>query len=678
MNIYTEMNKPYVQKILKSTICAFLILSSFGCTAGTEQAVSLNTVSENDGLWEYSELNQMDVFQNDLLGSKNYTVSFWIKPSSNKTGTVVFSLEDDNGNYLKLLSSGYSDGVYSGLTLTNDQDEWIVADGINTLKTGRYNYVAVTVSSKNAVIYLNGTAVAEGKIHTDLNNPVLRIGYDSSTVNSEIGYYSECTVAGSALDAETIQSNYQQKYPAILLDTIEFEQSEDQIDNLWLVDTAIDGVAVTYTVSNTDVMDYRGIITKPDKDTAVDLTATIDTGISSASKTFTVNVLADSDETFIKRDAKSLDADVEGVLYSRETLPETEPYGSAVSYKIINGNADVIDHTIIKTDEAEEKERITIEATLSLNNEQIIKTYDAVLLDEVGGYIMSYFNGDVTDEEEKGKLAYSTDGLHWTALNNAEPVITSDLGNGRIRDPFIGRDADGSFVILATEGFNNPYIYVIKSPDLIDLSEQSLIQVSYYDAGLEMSGTRAWAPEMLYDNEKDLYYIYFSDIGFDSGSDENTGHIFYVTTKDFIDYSYPRSLFSPGYTVIDGTILTQEGYYWLFYKDERKGSQTIFYASTTDLSKGFDVAYDGEFLLTEKYMEGPFVVSSKDNTVNYLYIDNYNNADFHVASFSTLGEDNDIQWLSEDEFSLPEDDMRHGASIPVTEKELQAIINAYQ
>ena len=160
---------------------------------------------------------------------------------------------------------------------------------------------------------------------------------------------------------------------------------------------------------------------------------------------------------------------------------------------------------------------------------------------------------------------------HWTDLNRGEAVLSSELGNGRIRDPFIGRDRDGNFVLLATEGFDNPDIYLWRSSDLVTFTDHQLVPVSLWDPFLKMSGTRAWAPEMSYDPDQDLYYIYFSD-----PTEKDESALYYVTTRDFEHYSYPGNFFKPGYTVIDGTVLQAQGKYWLFYKDERKAAQTIY------------------------------------------------------------------------------------------------------
>ncbi|WP_448911109.1 hypothetical protein, partial [Holdemania massiliensis] len=118
--------------------------------------------------------------------------------------------------------------------------------------------------------------------------------------------------------------------------------------------------------------------------------------------------------------------------------------------------------------------------------------------------------------------------------------------------------------------------------------------------------------------------------------------------------------------------------YWMLYKDEREAAQTIFYTSTQDLNQGFTRRYDDLFIYNRKYIEGPFTLPSlHEPGVYYLYVDNYPNQCFYVARFSQLGETADFQWLAEGEYTLPNEDVRHGSAIPVTQKELDRILQAY-
>ena len=72
-------------------------------------------------------------------------------------------------------------------------------------------------------------------------------------------------------------------------------------------------------------------------------------------------------------------------------------------------------------------------------------------------------------------LAVSRDGLNWTPLNQNNPVVTPTAGTLGLRDPFVLRKQDGTFVVLATDlngtdfSQNNQYLHVWDSTDLTQL-----------------------------------------------------------------------------------------------------------------------------------------------------------------------------------------------------------------
>lgn len=67
-------------------------------------------------------------------------------------------------------------------------------------------------------------------------------------------------------------------------------------------------------------------------------------------------------------------------------------------------------------------------------------------------YLFAYFKGEGLSQGEQIYFAVSRDGLHWTDLNDANPVLVSTLGEKGLRDPFIMRSADGDhFFVIATD-----------------------------------------------------------------------------------------------------------------------------------------------------------------------------------------------------------------------------------
>jgi hypothetical protein len=57
-------------------------------------------------------------------------------------------------------------------------------------------------------------------------------------------------------------------------------------------------------------------------------------------------------------------------------------------------------------------------------------------------------------------LAVSTDSLNWTPLNQNNPLVTPTEGDLGLRDPFILRKQDGTFVVIATDLKGTDWTYV--------------------------------------------------------------------------------------------------------------------------------------------------------------------------------------------------------------------------
>ena len=116
-------------------------------------------------------------------------------------------------------------------------------------------------------------------------------------------------------------------------------------------------------------------------------------------------------------------------------------------------------------------------------------------------YLFSYFVG----QSDGLHLAYSYDGLHWTALNDGRPMMTPMVGNDRLlRDPSIVQGPDGVFHMVWTSSWHDRIIGYASSPDLIHWSEQRAIPVMEH----EPEAKNSWAPELFYDKPSHTFYIY--------------------------------------------------------------------------------------------------------------------------------------------------------------------------
>ncbi|MSA71168.1 LamG-like jellyroll fold domain-containing protein [Holdemania massiliensis] len=646
--------------------------------------------------WTWREGIKMDAYllTNDaehtmestiLNGSDTATISFWIKPATNVPDLPLISVVNDQAEIMKLTNlTAREEGTLQGMALqmkAEGQEQWLISNNEFTLNTHRYNQVVLVFQATQVSVYLNGQPAMNGQIGASINQiekSWLVVGKDAIAYGDCMeGQFQDFQIRKKALSAAEVEDEFDRFYPEVLLSEITIPNAEDLQENLTLYPEVDSQYEAQWTSSNPTflkVENNAGVITKPtveQGDQEVTLTLTTKVKNRSFQRDYLITIRAETPATKLLRDVKALPITLGTLLNAGSSLPTTAENGSQIEWKVISGNLRLEKNVLIKTHPEEERVPVQLEATLMQGELKDTLTMDAVVLDAYAGYILSYFNGDLG--KETGKFAYSQDGLHWTDLNQGKSILTSNLGTGRVRDPFIGRDKEGKFVILATEGYDNPSIYVWKSEDLVNFSDHGLHRVAWFDKGLYSTGSRAWAPEMTYDPETGDYVIYYSD-----AQDPKSGSMFAVTTQDFATFTYPMALFNPGYKVIDGTILRMHGQYWMLYKDEREAAQTIFYTSTQDLSQGFTRRYDDLFIYNRKYIEGPFTLPSlHEPGVYYLYVDNYPNQCFYVASFSQLGETADFQWLAEGEYTLPNEDVRHGSAIPVTQKELDRILQAY-
>lgn len=244
-------------------------------------------------------------------------------------------------------------------------------------------------------------------------------------------------------------------------------------------------------------------------------------------------------------------------------------------------------------------------------------------------YAMVYFTESNTMlEADYGlHLAVSQDGLNWTPLNQNAPLVTPTQGAGGLRDPFLMRKQDGTFVVLATDlkgtdwNYNSTYIHVWDSADLRTFTGYRRLKLH------DMTNTHSWAPEAYWDASRGQYGILYSSV---NSSGHNVIMVSYTT--DFVTSTNPQVFFDPGYDIIDGNLTVGvNGVNYLYYKV----NQTLVGARSTTLNPGSftpfstGVAHGGT--------EAPTVVKSLTSSAWYLWGDTYTpNGVFYVWQSNDL------------------------------------------
>ncbi len=336
------------------------------------------------------------------------------------------------------------------------------------------------------------------------------------------------------------------------------------------------------------------------------------------------------------------------------------PY-ETITYTVKEGNAYIEDNKIFKKENAQEYEPITLEATL--DNQSITLT-NITLLDPYVAYVITYF----TEEEEALKLCYTYNGKYWFKLNEDRVILKPTIGTQRLRDPALVRKTDGTFTLLATQGYNTNAIYAYDTKDIIHFENQRLLQVNKTSQTLPLKESQAWAPEAFYDRLSNSYVMYWSSVD-DQG-------MFFNYTTDFNNFSYPQPLINTNFPVIDGTIVKQENKYTMVLKDERQPMEDhsqLFVATSINSFHDYQTFSN---MITGHQSEGPMVLKNLEKEGYFLYYDDYTRSQFKCLYTNDFEQFKHIDLL-DIEYLIPLTRPAHSNAIPVTWKELERLFAHY-
>ena len=184
-------------------------------------------------------------------------------------------------------------------------------------------------------------------------------------------------------------------------------------------------------------------------------------------------------------------------------------------------------------------------------------------------YLFTYF----TREDDGGEQVFfsvSEDGLHWQDLSD-KPALTWDKGDGGVRDPYIVQHpVSGEYFIMATDlcirrrkhqwgeaierGSRDVVFW--RSKDLLTWSEPWAVTLAPEGAGC------AWAPEAVWDEEKQAFLIFYACFTHDDG--ESRHRIYACHTQDFCTFTPVFKYIEWPEHVIDTTIIREGGMYYRF------------------------------------------------------------------------------------------------------------------
>ncbi len=316
----------------------------------------------------------------------------------------------------------------------------------------------------------------------------------------------------------------------------------------------------------------------------------------------------------------------------------------------------------------------------------------AVAADPYGGYLFAYFTGESTADGEQIRFAVSrgNDPLKYDVINQGRPVLVSTVGTRGVRDPFIMRKQDGTFVLIATDlriyqgaGWDasqrtgSRSIVVWTSSDLVNWSAPRLTTVMNSTAG------NVWAPEVYWDSSLGKYVMFWASKLYSTSDPNHTGSTYnkmlFSTTSDFVSFSQPQVWNDPGYSVIDSTVIASNGTYYRFTKDERTNSsgsrcgKFITEEKATSLtSRSYTFVKDCIGSGAINAGEGPTIFKSNTEGRWYLFIDEFGGRGY--IPFTTTNLDGGT-WTEATGVDLPASP-RHGTVMPITTTELKRVAGA--
>ena len=306
-----------------------------------------------------------------------------------------------------------------------------------------------------------------------------------------------------------------------------------------------------------------------------------------------------------------------------------------------------------------------------------------------GAYLFCYFVGNEKDEQTL-HFAVSTDGYKFTALNNNEAVIKQTKGTGCVRDPYIlkGPDENGKdcYFIIATdmnalEGWTSNHALITwRSYDLINWTDETVIDMRDFE-GFETT-TRAWAPQAIWDSEKEMYMVYWAN---STAENDTAGH-YYAYTKDFKTFeTAPEVLFGRwGETdpetgekrdiqCIDGDIVYNEkdGYYYLYFKEDI--TQKIAYVRSENLTGPYNTDYT---ICSLNYhgVEGSSMYNITGTDKWIMIMDEYSQGTF----FPQVTEDfQNFKRIRRKDMEIDQLRPRHGSVVAISEEEYFSMTEHY-
>lgn len=595
----------YLKRIINLLLISFMVLTLTSCKSN-----HVYDLRNFDVDYKTIELDE----KYDL--GKRFTISFWIETKSAYVGTNILTIRNKNDEVSLLNTTEDDEGQLTGLVLIN-KNGMLCLNNDYYLKLNTKNHVVIELNKKYFSLYLNGEKIGEQAFSRSFSGKDLSFILGSDKLSAKITDLKLCDYINTEelVNIDDDSFKYNLTFDNAFLNNAKGKIKLPEVNGL------------TYRIGNDDVAELDGYyLTFYDNDTNKDKELILTATYQGVDKEYRFNIRGNNKEKLLL-DTKILVYNSLNYIISESDIFDTNIDGIDVEYEVIGGNASFVNNHFLKNELANEKEKITVR----VNIDDISFQKDVILLDEYYAYLLAGFTGQAIFPEciegnEKSFFALSEDLKKWSYIDSISINVSS--GSKRVRDQYLSRDKTGNYLLLGTQGYMHPEIYLANSESINEF-ELELKNINYSDKDLHIFANYSWAPEIIYDYDNDQYLILYSD------TETKNSPIYAVATKDFERFSYPFIFFDVGFTIIDANITMFDGKYYLFYKGEdveRYGA--LYYAVSDSLSCGSNWRlYDDE--ITSSYnLEGPFGLKGLDNK-NYLFADAFEVAKPYYGLFDS-------------------------------------------
>ena len=299
----------------------------------------------------------------------------------------------------------------------------------------------------------------------------------------------------------------------------------------------------------------------------------------------------------------------------------------------------------------------------------------------MAGYLFVHFTGEDRDGEQV-YFSVSRDGLHWRDLNQGKPVLRSKIGMRGVRDPFPVRDPEsGRIYLIATDlrieagnGWEAAQyrgsrdLIVWETEDLVHWSEERACTVGVPGAGC------VWAPEAVYDNEKEQFFVFWASMTQKKGEPESKQKIYASWTKNFREFSEPFLYLERDTHVIDTSIIADQGWYYRISKDETNKCLVLERGKTLT---GVFQPVKSRTLEELKGVEGPEAYLLPDNRTWCLIADRFHENRGYLPMLSRNLEKGELEILPDGSYDMGKSMKRHGGVLALSDQEYDRLMQAF-